>query len=495
MSRQQKRIKNPLKTYLKWLIIGLLSITLTLLLVGLLSTLVSLNRSPNPLIEASTSKHIIIRNVRISGQVQDRNTNTSTSTNLIIEDGRIQHIGNIDQPPINALEIDAQDLWLSSGLIDTHVHLFDRHDMLLYLAHGITTVRNMSGERKTLKFRQEQADGQTTGPRLLVSSPVLNQHSRYASSSIHRFINDPGHARRLVKKYKSMGYDLIKVYDGLRKDVFDAIVDESQQQGLSIAGHPSFFFPINEFIVDNLQTIEHVEMLYQAPLQYSKDSQRLAELVQELTKELKDKQIHVTPTLLVFDDITQIALHQHEFTDERPHELINPYLMRLLDPWINDLYGIENPQSWQDKSLYLGKISKELNNSGIPLVLGSDGGYLTLSGIGGIQEMQLLKKSGISIPDILNSATINAVEALQLNKKIKYNGKIEEGDMADLILSRTDPLQDLNTYYELEGLIQGQNYYPALAIRSMKDEAKQHMNFFETMSWFLIEYYEQFLDS
>ena len=85
--------------------------------------------------------------------------------------------------PKNARVIDATGQYLIPGLWDMHVHSAfgdwfpgGREIILpLFIANGVTGVRDMGGDAPVLlEWRKEIADGQTIGPRMIISGPMLD---------------------------------------------------------------------------------------------------------------------------------------------------------------------------------------------------------------------------------------------------------------------------------------------------------------------------------
>jgi len=66
---------------------------------------------------------------------------------VIIQNGRIQNIGIHHEVriPEHAIIIDGSGKYLMPGLADMHVHINNSKDLLLFIAHGVTTVQNMWG--------------------------------------------------------------------------------------------------------------------------------------------------------------------------------------------------------------------------------------------------------------------------------------------------------------------------------------------------------------
>ena len=60
------------------------------------------------------------------------------------------------------------------GLWDMHVHWYDKQSLTLFIANGVTGVRQMFGNPDLLRWRDEIARGSLEGPRMVVASPILD---------------------------------------------------------------------------------------------------------------------------------------------------------------------------------------------------------------------------------------------------------------------------------------------------------------------------------
>lgn len=97
---------------------------------------------------------------------------------VIVEGDRIATIGPADEVtvPAGAKMIDGHGAYLMPGLADMHTHLsFDPDPgfMSLYLAQGVTTIRNLSGLPMHLEWRDKVASGEWLGPTIYTSGPAL----------------------------------------------------------------------------------------------------------------------------------------------------------------------------------------------------------------------------------------------------------------------------------------------------------------------------------
>src|SRR5678815_3140081 len=99
---------------------------------------------------------------------------------VIVRDGRIAQIGPASKikVPAGALKIDGRGKYLMPGLADMHAHLSAQQDLAsqqlqLFLANGVTTVRNMIGKPEHLLLRDRVAKGELPGPTIYTAGPPL----------------------------------------------------------------------------------------------------------------------------------------------------------------------------------------------------------------------------------------------------------------------------------------------------------------------------------
>ncbi|NJN14150.1 MAG: hypothetical protein HC813_00325 [Planctomycetes bacterium] len=91
---------------------------------------------------------------------------------LHLVEGRIRAILAPTAPaPPGARVIDAKGLFVLPGLCDMHVHNWYAEEHALFLAKGVTTVRNLWGTPMHLRWRKEIEAGGRLGPRLFTSGP------------------------------------------------------------------------------------------------------------------------------------------------------------------------------------------------------------------------------------------------------------------------------------------------------------------------------------
>ena len=108
---------------------------------------------------------------------------------VLVKGGRILSVGPSDEGavPPGAIRIDGSGKFLMPGLADMHAHVgFDflpgrteeRAELLLYLATGVTTLRNAAGSRASLALAQAVENGVLAGPRIESASPRSRRRER-----------------------------------------------------------------------------------------------------------------------------------------------------------------------------------------------------------------------------------------------------------------------------------------------------------------------------
>ena len=159
---------------------------------------------------------------------------------VIVREGLIETIRDSAeiQVPEGALIVDGRGKYLMPGLVDMHVHIQFEDDLLLWVANGVTSVRNMWGHTgkmlrlgfpDQLVLREQIEQGTLFGPTIYTTGPVME-----GSPSFHplaEVFDTPEVARESVAWQKAQGYDFIKVYDHLSPEVYQAILDTAAEHG------------------------------------------------------------------------------------------------------------------------------------------------------------------------------------------------------------------------------------------------------------------------
>ena len=150
---------------------------------------------------------------------------------VVVQDGRIKAVGargTIKAPP-GAVEIDGAGKYLMPGLADMHVHLEHFEDpaiLQLFLANGVTTVRNMDGRPYIVEWKRQIELGALMGPAIYTAGPLLDGDPPLRPDNT--VVRNGAEARAAVLDQKAAGYDFIKVYTNLSAEAYRAILAAAQ---------------------------------------------------------------------------------------------------------------------------------------------------------------------------------------------------------------------------------------------------------------------------
>lgn len=413
-------------------------------------------------------KTYIIQNVSI---LTMKDSELIKNQSVLIENGIIQKIGTDIQNP-NATLIDGTGKFLMPGLTDMHVHLFERHPlkntwMILLLINGVTSVRDMCGEPGKLQLRDKIKRNEILAPNIYQSGPIIDGVKD--NSGLFAFASSPEQGREIVVGQKKAGYDFIKVYDGLTKEVYSAIVDEAHKQGMLVDGHLPDKITLEEALKLNHNSIEHLNGYFEW-----KDNQVSLSVSENYASLTASANVWNCPTIYNHCMNWSRKGAAEMFTYAETSGLIPSALRETWKKRISnnskevmeivDKFGESNNET-------LKKIVLNLYNSKAKLIAGTDAGNLPLliPGYSLHQELKIMAEIGIPTYEVLKMTTINA--ALAMNKDTEF-GTVEVGKRADLLLLNSNPLDDIENLQNKNGVMVRGIWLSEGEIKNLTDKVK-----------------------
>lgn len=376
---------------------------------------------------------------------------------VLIEGNRIARIGPVHdvQIPPNAQRIDGKNMYLMPGLMDMHVHL-TRRDLPLFLANGVTTVRNLNGDTSHLSMRAEVAQRKLVGPRIYTSGPLMTgPKTRWRLKAVPTSADE---ARQMVSDQKKMGFDFIKVYDGLTAELFDAIMDRAVQEQLPVAGHIPADVGLKGVLSKKMTSIEHMEKIAYA--YFGQDISK--EKMTEIARMVKDAGTWLCPTLAVQEIFSLNA--KGDFVEK----LTNPemkYVEAGTMEWWTSFAAPKRSGPLNDHQVKMQgffpfqvALTKAMFDEGVPLVAGTDSPNPGMvHGFALHEELRNLVAAGLTPYQALKTATTNGAVLLKKGNEL---GRIKEGMLADLVLVEKNPLTDITHCKTLVGVMADGAWYP-----------------------------------
>jgi len=381
----------------------------------------------------------IITNVNIVPMNQDT---VLVDKMVHIKEGVIEKIA--DSIEVDGIEIiDAKNKYLTPGLIDMHVHVWDRYELGLYLSNGVTAVRNLWGMPMHLRIKEDVIEDKIFSPMFFTTGPKLTGREFIGDDNLN--LAYPSEAKEKVISYKDRGYDLIKTYYGLDKEIFDAVIKQAKISDMDIVAHPSQKVPFSYHLNPQIKSIEHAEEIVQQALQYDLDSTKLKPIIESISQ---SKHTNYCPTITGFNNIYQMMIDD-SILSSASIKYMNPLIKKVdsenqFERWSNakqnDRSEVSRIKNQHDFHIM---IVQKLHAAGVNIICGTDAGIgITLPGFSIHQEMAFYEEAGFSNYEVLKTATVNASRTHSIMNQL---GTIQEGKIANLLLVDENPLFELSS--------------------------------------------------
>jgi len=388
--------------------------------------------------------HILIHNgTVIDGTGADPITNGA----VLIDGEHIKAVGRLDDitAPDDTQRIDAGGGTILPGLIDAHVHMiFEIADMQTMITRpfsynfykatthmrktidaGITTVRDAGGS--DLGTKRAIEDGLVVGPRMQISITVLGITGGHTDGlmpsgmNFRLFPEYPGNpngicdgvdeVRKKVREVLRAGAEVIKVcstggvlsptdhpeFTQFTPEELEAMVQEgAYRRGVKVMAHAQGAEGVKNAIRAGIHSIEHGIFL---------DDEAIDLMLENGT--------FLVPTLLAPLSVVEIG----EATGAMPE------------------YGLRKAKETID--IHKESIAKAYK-AGVKIAMGTDAGVMPHGT--NLRELCLMQEVGMSPMEVIVATTQTAAECLGWDDRL---GTLATGKLADVTITRTDPLTDL----------------------------------------------------
>ncbi|HEU5402947.1 MAG TPA: amidohydrolase family protein [Terriglobales bacterium] len=349
--------------------------------------------------------------------------------------------------PADATRIDVKGKYIIPGLWDMHAHYEQVEWGPIYLAAGVTTVRDVGNELEFIKAVRDKVDsGEGLGPHML-NAGIVDGDGPFALGVTR--VNTPEDAARWVKTYHDDGFEQMKIYSSVKPEEVRAICADAHKLGMTVTGHIPIGMTIYDGVNDGMDQVNHIQYVVRAL--YPKDfdprkaspeeRKKIADSLSPDSPAGKEVIAFMKEHGTVLDDTTALFELIFHPVDE-PISKIEPGVEKVAPELRAQFDGMgaspdraeEIGKLWH---LYLDTLAA-LHKAGVTLVAGTD---QAVPGYSVYREIELYVQAGFTPMEALQAATIVPARVMKVDKE---SGTVEAGKRADFDILDANPLDNIH---------------------------------------------------
>ena len=428
-----------------------------------------------------------------------------------IRDGRIAAVASKPiRVPADTPRLNGEGRYLTPGLMDSHVHLsmpaglpfgvespalakltadYHRQQPRSYLYHGVTQLLDPAG----FDAGMAQFNAQPLKPDLFRcgAASVLNGYPRFVvdgkvHSIIPEFIHEPENPdpipagidpaqhtpEAVVARIAASGARCVKIFieDGfgdahhiplLKPKTMARVRAAAHKAGLLVLAHA------NAFDMQQIAVAGEVDVIAHGLWNWSQHHGQpgIPADIDALLNRINAQGIGFQPTLRVLGGIRELfypeTLSDPSLNNVTPASLLAFYRSddgKFFERELrSDFFGNDDAQIRAvQKAVYEqgARVTKALHDKGHPLLLASDTPsapvYSNQPGLNTYQELRSMVEAGVPLDAALRAGTINNAKQFGLEKDY---GTVETGKIANLLLLRSNPLQAVEAWNEIDTVV------------------------------------------
>jgi imidazolonepropionase-like amidohydrolase len=362
--------------------------------------------------------------------IDGRGGQSITDGFVLVKAGRIEAVGRMGavQFPADAEIVNGKGMSVLPGFIDSHFHLDRIKDLPnLFLQNGVTSLRDPGAWIES--YAEERKSGKQM-PRLFLTGPHLDgAPPAYPYDAF--VVRDESEAVKQVNDAADEGATAIKIYFRVGPAMIKAITEAAHKRGLPVTGHLEITEAM-QAIDAGLDGIEHITS-FGLTLTPKREAEKYRQGMLANNDFRKQGRYAIWERLDVngsrADSLARFLVKKGTF--------VSPTL---------GAFEYQSGTGTVDKTKLLGfnamkSLTAKLKKAGVKLVLGSHSMIpYAEKGWAFQREMELWVESGISPAEVIVAATMENARFFRIENQL---GSIEKGKLADLLLVRGNPLEDI----------------------------------------------------
>lgn len=386
---------------------------------------------------------------------------------VVVADGRIAALGPAGDVavPAGARRIDGRERFLMPGLADMHVHVWDENDLYLFVANGVTTVRNMFGAPLHLGWRARIESGELVGPRIYTAGKIIDGEPAVWPGSVE--LTDPEEAAEVVREQKEDGYDFLKPYARLTPECYRALAAAGEEQGMRLMGHVPEALGLDDVLAAGQATIEHLNGFAEAAQREGSPWKTVDFTVEARAwKEVSDERLAALARAMRAADVWScptLVVTQKWAQGEEAEALLASPEMRFVSPFLRSAWSPRSPRNYladlpsgivaaaHEALPFQQRAVRALRDAGAPLLVGTDmGNPYVLAGFAVHEELAYLVEAGLTPYEALRAGTAEAARCM--GAALDW-GTLAAGRRADLLLLAANPFEDVRHAQQRVGVV------------------------------------------
>jgi len=426
---------------------------------------------------------------------------------IVIEGERIAAVGprRAIAIPRGARVIDGRNAFVTPGLWDMHAHMAQPlapgleleanagYFFPLFIAHGVTGVRDMAGDLHTLRrWRQEIASGERVGPRLIITGEKLGKGPVVPGAPFP--IRTRADVEKSIRALWDSGAAFVKL-DDIEPALVSVLTSEAWKYNLRVAGHVEAHLSVRDMARAGLRSVEHLDGLLLAT-NSGEDSLRRAlvrngeaTILHRLLVKLGIRKAIPYPDAALLagysaaraDSLFELfrasgtwqcptlrllgALYHQTDANLRlaPDSLL---LRQVPSPW-NGYAAAPFDSAHPQARVYprMQEIVRGMARRDVGILAGTDTpGLFAVPGRSLHEELGLLVAAGLTTRQALRAATTGPADFLEARDSL---GTIRAGAFADLVVLEADPLVNIANTQRIRSVFARGRYFDRSALDGM----------------------------
>jgi hypothetical protein len=357
--------------------------------------------------------------------------------------------------PSSAFVIEARGAYLMPGLADMHVHLnLDSNPdfMRLFLAEGVTTIRNLNALPEHLEWREQVLHGDRIGPTIYTSGPVIAGPPDPSIVWIFRLL--------VIAALLALGAVVLILLWLLQRLRASNHATRPLRRAILPGAIVLLVFGVVLLITNAIPINVYTSLQY--PIAYIPNTETRARA--EVRRQVKAGY----DLIKIYD-----YLPRDQYLGVIDEARIQGIRPAKIQEWLGGrMVNWQGQQDWRRNTLqpFYTQIVQELHAAGVPILTGTDTGEQGALPEHIHRELELLVEAGLSPYEALNAATRNARLSVNRMGVGDVFGEVLVGQRADLILLESNPLEDVSATRKRLGVMSRGRWYPLDELNRLVDE-------------------------